>query len=80
LNVYGGLNYDKSQGGTRYITNENGDVIEHNEYFPSGESWINKSLDGNIATPYKFKGKEQDSATGLYYYGARFYDPRGRCG
>ena len=26
--------------------------------------------------PYLFNGKELDSETGLYYYGARYYDPR----
>ena len=26
--------------------------------------------------PYKYNGKELDDATGLYYYGARYYDPR----
>ncbi|GAA4160711.1 hypothetical protein GCM10022217_25170 [Chryseobacterium ginsenosidimutans] len=26
--------------------------------------------------PYKFNGKELDSQTGLYYYGARYYDPQ----
>ena len=25
-------------------------------------------------TPYKFNGKELDEETGLYYYGARYYD------
>jgi RHS repeat-associated protein len=27
-------------------------------------------------TPYLFNGKELDEETGLYYYGARYYDPR----
>jgi RHS repeat-associated protein len=27
-------------------------------------------------TPYKFNGKELDADTGLYYYGARYYDPK----
>jgi len=27
-------------------------------------------------TPYLFNGKELDKETGLYYYGARYYDPR----
>ena len=27
-------------------------------------------------TPYKFNGKELDEETGLYHYGARYYDPR----
>lgn len=27
-------------------------------------------------SPYKFNGKELDEGTGMYYYGARYYDPR----
>jgi RHS repeat-associated protein len=27
-------------------------------------------------TNYMFTGKELDDMTGLYYYGARYYDPR----
>ncbi|WP_223302301.1 RHS repeat-associated core domain-containing protein [Flavobacterium branchiophilum] len=27
-------------------------------------------------SPYKFNGKELDEESGLYYYGARYYDPR----
>lgn len=27
-------------------------------------------------SPYKFNGKELDADTGLYYYGARYYDPK----
>jgi RHS repeat-associated protein len=27
-------------------------------------------------TPYLFTGKELDEETGLYYFGARYYDPR----
>ena len=26
-------------------------------------------------TPYRFNGKELDTETGLYYYGARYYNP-----
>ena len=28
-----------------------------------------------FSTPYQFNGKELDSVTGLYNYGARYYDP-----
>ena len=34
---------------------------------------ISKTLRRN---EYKFNGKELDTETGLYYYGARYYDPR----
>src|SRR5690606_1391465 len=31
---------------------------------------------GSFNNPYKFNGKELDEETGLYYYGARYYNPR----
>ena len=30
---------------------------------------------GDYSTRYRFNGKEQDEATGFYYYGARYYAP-----
>ena len=30
---------------------------------------------GDYSTRYRFNGKEQDEATGFYYYGARYYEP-----
>lgn len=30
----------------------------------------------NVPMPYLFNGKELDYETGLYYYGARYYDPK----
>ena len=30
---------------------------------------------GSYNTPYKYNGKELDEETGLYYYGARYYNP-----
>jgi len=45
------------------------------EYFPYGETWVhNKAVAEQESTPYKFTGKELDPETGLYYYGARYYD------
>lgn len=32
--------------------------------------------DTSWVSPHKFNGKELDEETGLYYYGARYYDPR----
>ena len=31
---------------------------------------------GNYSNSYLFNGKELDEETGLYYYGARYYNPR----
>ena len=42
---------------------------------PYGEVFLEKrNKDWN--TPYLFNGKEQDEESGLYYYGARYYDAR----
>ena len=42
---------------------------------PSGETWVEESSNTQ-RTPYLFTGKELDEETGLYYFGARYYDPR----
>jgi RHS repeat-associated protein len=49
---------------------------EHIEYTPYGETWIERVKDTLNRTPFRFTGKERDEETGLYYYGARYLDPR----
>ncbi|RKS76907.1 RHS repeat-associated protein [Actinomadura pelletieri DSM 43383] len=61
-------------GTTGFGTDAQGRVIEHNAFFPSGETWISENL--GERNPYQFSGKELDPETGHYYYGARYYDPR----
>lgn len=48
---------------------------EHCEYFPYGEVWVTEKK-GDVDLPFKFTSKELDSETNLYYYGARYMDPR----
>ncbi len=55
-------------GSTRLITSENGEITEEIQYEPFGEQ-INVSEE-----KYTYNGKERDE-TGLYYFGARYYDP-----
>jgi RHS repeat-associated protein len=62
-------------GSTSYVTDALGEVYQHMEYFPFGETFVEEHSNTN-RTPYLFNGKEQDEETGLYYYGARYYDPR----
>ncbi len=45
------------------------------EYVPFGEVFI-EERNATWNTPYLFNGKELDEETGLYYYGARYYNPR----
>jgi RHS repeat-associated protein len=42
---------------------------------PFGEAFVDEHST-TTTMPYKFNGKEQDAETGLYYYGARYYDPK----
>ncbi|MDD5005589.1 MAG: SpvB/TcaC N-terminal domain-containing protein [Candidatus Omnitrophica bacterium] len=58
-------------GSSNVITDENGSQISHYEYSPFGEVSFQ---DGSYSTDIKYTGKIQDD-TGLYYYGARYYDP-----
>ena len=62
-------------GSSSIITNGNGDVTQRIEYLLYGEVFLEQN-NINWNTPYKFNGKEYDEETGLYYYGARYYDPR----
>ncbi|MDX2564918.1 SpvB/TcaC N-terminal domain-containing protein [Streptomyces sp. TX20-6-3] len=62
-------------GSSGYVTDKQGKVTEHLEYFPYGETWVEERT-GQADTPYQFTGKELDVETGLYYYGARYYNPR----
>ena len=64
-------------GSTSFVTDANGEVSQHVEYVPFGEVFIEElSSSAKLNTPFLFNGKELDEETGLYYYGARYYDPR----
>ena len=62
-------------GSSSIMTDLIGNVSQHIEYIPFGDVFIEERND-TMSTPYKFNGKELDEETGLYYYGARYYDPR----
>ena len=62
-------------GSTGFATDATGEVRQHLEYFPFGETWVDEVSD-DTRVPYRFTGKEFDQETKLYYYGARYYDPK----
>jgi RHS repeat-associated protein len=62
-------------GSSSLITNLDGETVQHIEYVPFGEVFI-EERNNTWNTPYLFNAKELDEETGLYYYGARYYDPR----
>ena len=64
-------------GSATMITDWEGKEYQRIEYTPYGETWVEKtSNSGSEFLPYRFTGKEVDQETGLYYYGARYLDPK----
>src|SRR5690606_12029113 len=67
-------------GSSTYLTDNFGRPSHYYETLPFGEMIVehNQSANNGVGygNKYKFNGKELDEATGMYYYGARYYDPR----
>ena len=62
-------------GSTSYITDANANITQFDAYLPYGELLVDEHTSSE-EMPYKFNGKELDQETGLYYYGARYMNPR----
>ena len=54
-------------GSSSLITNLDGETVQHIEYVPFGEVFI-EERNNRWNTPYLFNAKELDEETGLYYY------------
>jgi RHS repeat-associated protein len=63
-------------GTSTFLTDANGNAYKFFLNLPFGETMAEQKPSSYYASPYKFNGKELDEETGLYYYGARYYDPR----
>ena len=72
-------------GSSSQITDGTGKLVQHLEYLPLrepqriafGEVFLDRrSTLEDWNTLYKFSGKELGPATGLYYFGVRYYYPR----
>jgi RHS repeat-associated protein len=68
--------HDDHLGSTGFVTDEHANLTEHTEYFAFGETWVNEHPAQPTPVPYQYGAKEFDDETGLYYYGARYYNPR----
>ena len=70
----GDLSYIHSDhlGGTYVVTNTSGAEVGRELYHSFGKS---RAESGTIPTDKKFTGQTLDASTGIYYYGARYYDP-----
>ena len=81
--VNGGKYYYHSDhlGSSVLVTDSCGLISQQVEYLTYGEVFLERQHNSDpsqplYATPYKFNGKELDEETGLYYYGARYMNPR----
>ena len=63
-------------GTSTALTDINGEPYQFFLNLPFGETMAEQLGSHYYNSPYKFNGKELDEETGLYYYGARYYDPR----
>ena len=64
--------YDGNGNVSEYLS-ANGTIAAHFEYDPFGNTVVNTDT-GNLFA-YRFSTKPLEFATGLYYYGYRYYDP-----
>ena len=62
-------------GSTSHITDKDANITQFDAYLPYGELLVDEHSSSEDM-PYKFNGKELDEETGLYYYGARYMDPK----
>ena len=61
-------------GSASWVTDINGQAIQHLQYLPYGESYIDQRS-STFHERYTFTGKEKDSESGYYYSGARYFMP-----
>jgi RHS repeat-associated protein len=60
-----------AQGNTLSLTDSTATMTASYQYEPYGSS----STSGTDGTPFQFAGRDNDGASGLYYYRARYYSP-----
>ncbi|HEY4587620.1 MAG TPA: RHS repeat-associated core domain-containing protein, partial [Thermoanaerobaculia bacterium] len=59
-------------GSVTAITDQTGNVVSRYVY----DAFGNQRVTGSAVNPFTFTGRELDTATGLYYYRLRTYDPQ----
>ena len=60
-------------GSASWITEINGDAVQHLQYLPYGERYVDQRVSG-YHERFTFTGKERDEETGYGYFGARYMD------
>ena len=67
------LRHSSHLGSASWITNYIGDAVQHLQYLPYGEPYVDKRTSG-YSERFRFTGKERDEETGYGYFGARYMD------
>jgi RHS repeat-associated protein len=62
-------------GSTTVVTDASGSVLSRECYLPFGGTRF-ASTGGSPGREFGYGGKEKDRESGLYYYGARYYNPK----
>ena len=60
-------------GSASWITNHDGNPVQHLQYLPYGEPYVDQRTIG-YSERFRFTGKERDEETGYGYFGARYMD------
>jgi len=61
-------------GSITALSNASGNIIQRYEYDSFGNQTI--TTNGGIKQPFTFTAREFDAETGMYFYRARYYDPK----
>ena len=59
-------------GSSSWVTDSAGNPVQHLQYLPWGEDFVNQRCTGWSAM-YTFSAKEKDTETGYSYFGSRYY-------
>ena len=59
-------------GSSSWITYSDGKAVQHLQYMPWGEDFVNQRIT-DYAARYTFSAKEKDAETGYSYFGSRYY-------
>ncbi len=60
-------------GSASWITDHDGNPVQHLQYLPYGEPYVDQRTIG-YSERFRFTGKERDEETGYGYFGARYMD------
>jgi RHS repeat-associated protein/uncharacterized repeat protein (TIGR01451 family) len=60
-----------AEGSVTALTSASGSVVDTYTY----DTFGNQTATGTVVNPVTYTGQQYDATSGLYYYGARYYDP-----